>query len=230
MNFSPQYYSKIGVFIAVTIAIAFMGMYIRSRKTIMVTSNSQNLVELYFESFEGIVRGVLGEEYVQKFTPLAVTIFTTIFITNLVSLFGFTDGAFANPVYTFTWSIGMFLFWNAYGIYKIGIKKFLADFTKPYAFMLPLEIIGFFTKPISMGARLLGNITAGAILMTIYWSVANLVVTGNLFVGTIAAPIFIGAGSALGFYFNVFGPFIQALVFTYLTLVNLAMLIGPEDE
>ncbi len=228
MNLSPQYFSIFLVFGICIITMIIIGKALNKRTTIRINSNKDNLMELFFSSFESIVEGVLGEKYVTKFTPLAILIFTTLFLTNIVGLIGLKEGAYLNPIYTFTWSIAMFIFWNIYGIYIIGIKAFLSDFTNPFAFMLPLQIIGFLTKPISMGARLVGNISAGAIFLGLYWSVPAMIMNINFFAGLATIPIFVYLGAFLSLYFALFGPFIQALVFTYLTLVNLGSLIIEE--
>jgi F-type H+-transporting ATPase subunit a len=93
--------------------------------------------------------------------------------------------------------------------------------------MLPLEIIGFLTKPISMGFRLVGNITAGAVFMMLFWMVPEALQEMSNF-GILAVPIFVYLGSFLSFYFSLFGPIIQALVFTYLTMVNIGTLVNEE--
>lgn len=219
----------LSVFILLIIGMIFLTAMIKKFNPLKISSNKQNLVEIFFGFFEATVKDIVGEKYVARFTPLAITIFTSILVTNIAGLFGFKEGAFLNPTYTFTWSISMFLFWNIYGIYKIGIKAFLGDFVKPYAFMLPLEIIGFLTKPVSMGFRLFGNITAGAVFMMLFWMLPGAILDMSTSLGVVLMPVFVIMGSALSFYFSLFGPVIQALVFMYLTLVNIAALISEEQ-
>ena len=225
---APQTFTVLLSFGLLIIMLAFMSKIIKKSNPLKITSNKQNLIELFFAFFEGIVEDIVGKKYIKKFTPLAITIFTSILLTNIAGLVGLKEGAFANPMYTFTWSISMFLFWNIYGIHVIGIKAFLGDFIKPFAFMLPLEIIGFLTKPISMGFRLFGNISAGAVFMMLFWMIPEAILSMSTGLGVILAPIFITLGSVLSFYFSLFGPIIQALVFTYLTMVNIASLVGEE--
>lgn len=224
---APQTRSVILGFLIVFILMFMMNRFIKKSDPLRINSNNQNLVELFFDFFESIVRDIVGESYVPKLTPLAITIFTTILITNIAGLFALREGALLNPTYTFTWSISMFIFWNLYGIKVIGIKAFLGDFVKPFAFMLPLEIIGFLTKPISMGFRLVGNITAGSVFMLLFWMVPEALQEMSNF-GILAVPVFVYLGSFLSFYFSLFGPIIQALVFTYLTMVNIGTLVNEE--
>lgn len=224
---APQTRSVILGFLIVFILMFMMNRFIKKSDPLRINSNNQNLVELFFDFLESIVRDIVGESYVPKLTPLAITIFTTILITNIAGLFALREGALLNPTYTFTWSISMFIFWNLYGIKVIGIKAFLGDFVKPFAFMLPLEIIGFLTKPISMGFRLVGNITAGSVFMLLFWMVPEALQEMSNF-GILAVPVFVYLGSFLSFYFSLFGPIIQALVFTYLTMVNIGTLVNEE--
>ena len=224
---APQSRTVMLGFISIFILMFLMNRFIKKSDPLKINSNNQNLVELSFDFFETIVRDIVGESYVPKLTPLAITIFTTILITNIAGLIGLKEGALLNPTYTFTWSISMFIFWNIYGIKVIGIKAFFGDFVKPFAFMLPLEIIGFLTKPISMGFRLVGNITAGSVFMLLFWMVPVALQEMSNF-GILAVPIFVYLGSFLSFYFSLFGPIIQALVFTYLTMVNIGTLVNEE--
>jgi F-type H+-transporting ATPase subunit a len=224
---APQSLSVLLGFATIFILMIMINQFIKKSDPLKINNNKQNLVELFFDFFETIVRDIVGESYVPKLTPLAITIFTTILITNIAGLIGLKEGALLNPTYTFTWSISMFIFWNLYVIKVIGIKAFLGDFVKPFAFMLPLEIIGFLTKPISMGFRLVGNITAGAVFMMLFWMVPEALQEMSNF-GILAVPIFVYLGSFLSFYFSLFGPIIQALVFTYLTMVNIGTLVNEE--
>jgi len=83
-----------------------------------------------------------------------------------------------------------------------GGKKYLKSFLEPYAFMLPLNIVGEISKPLSHAFRLFGNIFGGAILIT--------VISAKLI------PILVPAG--LNAFFGLFFGAIQAFVFAILAV------------
>ncbi len=231
-----SYTTVFAVFIIFAILMIALGFMIKKFNPMKIENNTQNIVELIFSYFEDTVEDMVGKEYVATFTPLAITIFITIFLTNIAGLIGFAEGAKGNPFYTLTWSFGMFFVWNIYGMYVVGVGTYIKDIFTP-AWMSPLEIIGILTKPISMGFRLFGNISAGALLMTLWWqlpaAMMNFAASSGIF-GTIIGFLGFGAltysGTFLSLYFSLFGPFIQALVFTFLTLVNVGIILELKNE
>lgn len=221
-NLNEQYLVIYGVFILMMIVMVLVARYLKKANPLKIEKNGQNIIEWFFKYFEDITGSVLGDKYIHEFTPLVITIFVSILLTNIVGCIGLSEGAKFNPFYTFTWSISLFFFWNIYGIYKIGVKGFFHEFVANSVVLMPIEIIGFFVKPLSMGLRLFGNITAGAILIGIVWSVPEVLAQISEVAGIASLPIVVGLGVVLTGFFGLFGPFIQATVFTYLTLVNIS--------
>ena len=48
-----------------------------------------------------------------------------------------------------------------------GVRRYLRGFAEPYAFMLPINIVGEIAKPLSHAFRLFGNVPAGTFLVTV---------------------------------------------------------------
>lgn len=209
---------------------------IKKYDALKITSKFQNILEIIFSFFESMVKDMLGEKYVRKFTPLVMIMFMSIFITNASSLFLFKEGAYLNAFYTFAWSLSLFLFWTFYGLYKLGVIKFIKTaFIGEFWPMAFLETIGYVIKPVSLGIRLMGNITAGTVIMTMIWSLPTIImsalpasVLNTTLVGLLGVAG-VPLAAILTIYFSLFGPFIQATVFTYLSLSNIASVL-PEEE
>lgn len=218
------------IFGLMIIAIWAVHFMLKRADPLKVTGLFQNLIEIVFEFFEDMVEGMLGKERVNGFTPLAATLFISIFLTNSASLFLLREGAFVNPFYTFTWSIMMAVFWTGYSIYKTGLFSFIKrGLIGEFWPMAPIETLSYFIKPISLGMRLMGNITAGAIIMIVVWKLPFILVSVIGGAGYLSGLLVIPLGAAFMAYFVLFGPFIQATVFTYLTLANIAGVL-PEEE
>lgn len=230
-----------GAFIILGIIMFGMGIIFKKADPLKPKGRLLMAAEMIMEYFTKFTKDVVGQAHARGLTPLAICIFTSIFLTNIAGLFMLEEGAFANPFYPFTWSVFMFLCWNGYAIYKLGIKQFLKDIFTPIL-LAPLNIIGLVTKPLSMGMRILGNISSGSVIMMLFWmlpaavfyGISNLpFITNGLFggiLGSIVGVILSIAGAALSGYFSLFGPFIQATVFTTLTLASYAETITEEEE
>ena len=89
------------------------------------------------------------------------------------------------------------------------MKKYWKGYLEPVPFLLPLNIIGELSRPLSHAFRLFGNILAGTILVTI--------VTAKF------APIVVP--SVLNLIFGLFFGSIQAFVFAILAVayINVAV-------
>ncbi len=180
---------------------------------------------------DDVCKPLLGDRWL-KFTPLLLTMFFFIWFVNIMGLIPFFPGSAnvtGNISVTLTLAVITFIVTNLNGnktywghIFwmpgvPIPIKIFLA----------PIEIIGLFTKPISLMIRLFANITAGHIII--------LSLIGLIFVFGNAGQNVGGSigGIALGIPFAAFMNIIevivgliQAFIFTILT----ASYIGAATE
>lgn len=91
-----------------------------------------------------------------------------------------------------------------YGVKTKGAAGRVKSLTKPTAIVFPFKVIEQFSTPVSLACRLFGNMLGGLIIMELLY-----VALGNAGVGVPAA---------LGLYFNVFHPLIQAYIFITLSL------------
>ncbi|HAX73921.1 MAG TPA: F0F1 ATP synthase subunit A, partial [Firmicutes bacterium] len=92
------------------------------------------------------------------------------------------------------------------GIKSKGVGRYLYDaYLGDFPFLLPLNITGELAKPISLSARLFGNILSGGIIM-------SLIYQGLLWFSPLVAPFLHG-------YFDIFAGAIQTLIFIMLTMI-----------
>ncbi len=217
----------ITVYITIILILLFM-IYVRhlfnKKKTTKIESNIEMIIIMLMEFLVDIPHSFLGEKRGEKFVSLSISLFLIIFVSNTLVIFGLREGATA-IMFPISLAFIMFLFWTIYAIYTVGIKHYIKDLFEPIPIMMPIEIIGRIAMPISMGMRLFGNIFSGFLIMGILWTALGILITsgaiGAIF-GLILGPVI---GSALTFYFSVFAPFIQALVFTSLTMSNINSLV-----
>ena len=191
------------------------------------------LIVLGVQTVYNAVKSNVGSKTAEKLTPYILVLWSYIFLSNIISLFGLSSPT-ANLSVTLLLA---FITWLLIQITELkygGLGAYLHSFIEPLPVMLPMNIIGKFSTMASMALRLFGNITCGGIMMQLIYSFTGYL--SGLIVGlfTSAAP-----GTVFNFlapvmapllhaYFDLFAGFIQTLVFVTLTIV----LIGndiPED-
>lgn len=202
-----------------------------SKKISLVPVGTQNAVEMGMETWLTNLTGVFGsEKKAIKYFPFLTTLFVFILFSNWTGLipgigsFGFkhtVEGAehiipfLRAPSSDLNFTLALALLTvitiNVMGVRAQGIKLSISryiNFSSPMNFFVGfLELIGEFTKIISLSFRLFGNIFAGEVL---------LIIIGYLTPYVIPLP-FIGL--------EIFAGFIQALVFSTLTTVFLSILV-----
>ena len=102
--------------------------------------------------------------------------------------------------------------------------------------MTPMNIVSEIAQPVSMAFRHFGNVAGGSVLTAlIYGALATL--TTALFswlpdaAVALIPPIFqVGVPAFLSLYFDLFSGFVQALVFSLLTMVYIAGACPPPEE
>ncbi len=200
---------------------------ISGEKNYRITSVTTGIIDMTFMFIYNLVEGIVGEDLVEDFMPLGMSLFFTLLLANTLSLIGLQE-AVTDLIVPFTLVIMLFIAWTGYALMKIGIigywRGLIGDNVATYA-LSPLELLGRFTSPFSMAFRIFGNILSGYIIMNIVW-----IIMGMLFASGSIILILVGIVTSiisifLIGYFSVFSPVIQALVFTSLALSNFKALL-----
>lgn len=207
----------------------------RTEKNYRITTLSTAIIDMFFMFVYDLVRGIVGDDLADEFMPLGLSLFFTLLLANTLSLIGLQE-AVTDLVVPFVLVILLFIAWTVYALRKIGIIGYVKGIFGDAPALFPLEILGRFTTPLSMGLRIFGNILSGFVIMGLIW-----ILMGQVFVLAFSAfaafNILYGVlwsllGVTLSFvsiglvgYFSVFSPVIQALVFTSLALSNFKGLI-----
>lgn len=164
----------------------------------------------------------IGKDKYQKYIPYLLTIFFLILIGNLLGLVPVISGTLTNDiVFTGTLAFATFLITNFSGnkhywkhIFATpGVPKLLLPI------MIPVEIIGLFTKPFALMVRLFANISAGHII------ILSLISLIFVFETALASPVSILFGLFI-MAIELLVAFLQAYIFTLLS----ALFIGSAVE
>lgn len=234
IHLSPEEILKVGIFIFTnTLLISVIGILIllffsrrAARKMDMVPRGGQNFFEALIELILGFMESVTqSRDLALKFFPLVSTIFIFVAFSNWIEIVPGLGSVFVRSPssdlnFTLAIAIISVIGIQYYGIRETGFlkygKKFI-NFENPIKFFIGiLELLSEFAKIISFSFRLFGNIFAGEVLLLVMYFALPFIKKFP-----IIAP--------LPFLFlEVFVGFIQALVFSMLTLVFLK--IATEEH
>lgn len=194
----------------------------------------QVLVEKVVQMLYNMVRDTMGEHNL-RFAPYIGALFCSSLLGTLISMLGFFRSATADISTTITWSLMTSVLVWFYSIKNNGFFGWLKGFTEPIVVMTPMNIVSEIAQPVSMAFRHFGNVAGGSVLtMLIYnaLAAASALILGwipNAFISSI--PILqVGIPAVLSLYFDLFSGFIQALVFSMLTMVYVGAACPPPAE
>lgn len=166
----------------------------------------------------------IGKKKYAKFMPFLLTIFFLILTNNILGLVPFFPGGAnvsGNIAFTMMLAVCVFIVVNlsANKNYWQHIFWMPGMHWSMKLFLAPIELIGVFTKPISLMIRLFANITAGHILVLSL--ICIIFIFKTVYASAIAVPfaVFIGM-------IELLVAFLQAYIFTMLT----SMYIGMANE
>lgn len=171
---------------------------------------------------DDIAKPNLGHKY-ERFMPYLLTVFFFIWFNNTLGLVPFLPGG-ANLTGNIAITMVLAVITLLITVFN-GNKHYWGHiFWMPGVpvpmkiFLIPLEIIGIFTKPIALMIRLFANITAGHILVLSL--ICLIFVFDSIWVSSVSVPfaIFIGG-------IELMVAFIQAFIFTILSALFIGMAV-----
>jgi F-type H+-transporting ATPase subunit a len=173
----------------------------------------QNLTEYITEFIRDIAKTQIGEQDYLAWVPFLGTIFLFIFVSNWSGallpwhVLEIPNGELAAPTNDINTTVSLALLTSiAYfygGLSKKGLGYF-KRYVSPAAFLLPINVLEDFTKPLSLSFRLFGNILADELVVGVLVALVPLVVPIplmllGLFTSAIQALVFATlAGAYIG--------------------------------
>jgi F-type H+-transporting ATPase subunit a len=167
-----------------------------------------------------------------KYLPYLLTVFLFILINNIVGLIPGTANVTGNIAFTFVLSIISFIviLFSSKSHYWMHIinPPGVPGWVK--VILVPVEILGIFTKPFALMIRLFANMVAGHILIICLISLIFIMAALNQAVGWIFSPFSIGFTIFI-YFIEVLVAFLQAFIFTILTAVFIGQAFeGGHDD
>ena len=183
----------------------------------LVPGRLQLIAEMSYELIAKTVRDSIGTEG-RRFFPFVFTLFMFILFCNTLGLIPYSFTVTSHIIVTFALAGVIFLAVTLLGFVRHG-AKFLTLFLPPGVpialapLLVPIELISYLSRPISLSVRLAANMMAGHTMIKVF---AGFVVALGLF--GFAPLIFI----VLLFALETIIAFLQAYVFAVLTCLYIS--------
>lgn len=170
----------------------------------------------------------IGAKHTPKFLPLLLTIFFFIWFNNLLGLIPIFPGG-ANVTGNIAVTMVLALI-TLVMVNLNGNKNYWGHIFKPpgvpgwlLPIMIPVELLGIFTKPFALMMRLFANITAGHIMILSLMSLIFIFKSMAIAPASVALALFISV-------LELLVAALQAYIFTVLTALFIGMAVAEEHH
>lgn len=178
------------------------------------------------ESLLTLTTQSLGSFYFHHFCFIGA-IFLFIVLCNVAPIIPYLEEPTQNINTALALGIISFVYIQCAAIKRHGLWHYIKnEYLAPFFIMLPLHLIGKIASIISISFRLFGNIFGGSMITQIYFGTLENVSYSWIFqiLGIVSGLNFIIVG-----FFTLFEGFLQAFVFTMLTLTYLSIALHEEQ-
>lgn len=214
----PLYFWLIAIALVIVAIVGF------SRRNRIPNTRLQCFLEIVVDGFTNMTTDILGPKG-KIFTAYIGTLFVFIFIMNLFGMVPLGHSPTTSLNVTAAMAICTFLLVQFHGLRQNGpvgyIKHLMGEPIWLFPLNLPLHIIGELAKPFSLSIRLFGNITGEDTLIAVMVALSAI----------IFSAVYIPIPLQFPFYFlGILGSLIQALVFSVLSAVYIALMMSHGHE
>lgn len=196
----------------ITVASVSLFLVVGMSRGRLVPGRWQSMAELSYEFVAGLLKETVGNEG-RRYFPWIFTLFMFILFGNLLGMIPSAFTFTSHIIVTFAMALVVFAFVTLLAIVKHRLH-FFSFFVPPGApklmwpLLIPIEVISYLSRPVSLSVRLFANMLAGHTLLKVF---AGFVVA--LGAAGVVPLLFIVALTGL----EILIAFLQAYVFTILT-------------
>ncbi len=209
-----------GIAVALTVLLFTAGM----RNRAMVPGRAQALAELLYNFIGGMIRDNVGHEGL-KYFPFIFSIFMIVLLGNLLGMIPFSFTFTSHIVVTFTLALMVFVVVTVIALVRHGLHFF--SFFMPHGaplwlapLLVPIEVLSYLTRPVSLSIRLFANMMAGHTMMYVFATFTIMLAGAFGALGYVLGLLPIAVNVAL-VAFEILVAVLQAYVFTILTCLYL---------
>ena len=193
------------------------------RRRALVPGRMQAFAEMVYEFVAGMIRENIGTKGRQYF-PLIFTLFMIVLLGNMLGMVPYSFTYTSHIIVTAALAFMIFFVVLAVGLLNHGLKFFSLFLPAGVPWwltplILPIEIMSFLTRPITLSVRLFANMIAGHIMLKVFagFSVGMVAMGATGVLGSILPMIF----NSVMIGFELLVAFLQAYVFAILSCIYL---------
>ncbi len=209
-------FTNAGLFMVLAVAAVTLFLTMSMRRHALVPGRWQSIAEISYEFIAAMIRDNIGAEG-RRYFPFIFSLFMFILFGNLLGLIPYSFTFTSHLIVTFAMAITVFVGVTVIGFLKHGLRYFglflpagVPWYIAPL--LIPIELLSYLTRPVSLSLRLFANMTAGHTMLKVF---AGFVVA--LGVAGVVPLVFVAALTGL----ELLIAFLQAYVFTILSCIYL---------
>lgn len=202
--------------VLVAVGLIFILFACGLRKDGLVPNRLQAFIEMVYCLISQMITGNVGTAGLRYF-PFVFSIFFFVLLGNLLGMVPYMFTFTSHIIVTFSLAMIVFLFVTILGIvlhgfhfFSLFMPKGVSVFLAPI--LIPIEMISYLSRPISLSVRLFANMMAGHTMMKVF--AGFVVMLGSAGIMPMALNVILTG-------FEVVIASLQAYIFTVLTCVYL---------
>ena len=216
-------YTNSALWMTIAVVVSTILFSVSMRKRALVPGRMQAFAEMIYEFVASMIRDNIGAKGRQYF-PLVFTLFMIVLLGNMLGMLPYSFTYTSHIIVTAALAFLIFLVVIMVGLYKHGLH-FFSLFLPPgvpawlIPLILPIEIMSFLTRPITLSVRLFANMIAGHIMLKVFagFSIGMFAAGGPMTLAGLGPMLF--NSIMIGFEFLI--AFLQAYVFAVLSCIYL---------
>ena len=217
-------FSQAPLFMMISSAVVLAFLYIGMKPKAIVPGRLQAAAEVSYDFVHGLAVDTIGEGKGTAFFPFIFSLFFFILVGNYIGLLPFSYTFTSHIAVTFALAITVFILCILTSLRFQGMnffKHFMPE-GAPMALspiLVPIEILSYISRPVSLSIRLFANMVAGHVLLEVFASF-TIMLAGLGVVGDVLAVTPLVLNIALTALELLVG-LLQAYVFAILTCIYL---------
>jgi F-type H+-transporting ATPase subunit a len=227
----PIYFTNQALLMVIVAVASSLFLILAVKPNRLVPTRGQSMAEMSYEFVADMIHSATGEDGL-KFFPFIFTLFIFVLCCNVFGMVPWSFTVTSQIAITFALAAFVILMVIVTGFLKhgIGFLKLFVPHAPWYLLILliPIELISFFTRPISLSVRLFANMLAGHTMLAVFGGfVVALGTAGGVLSALSIAPLLLIVAIML---LELLVAFLQAYVFAILTCIYLNEALHLHDN
>ena len=162
--------SSLAMFITVASIVLFLTLTVNTRS--LIPSRIQLISEMSYNFIAQLLNDTVGDQG-KKYFPFVFAVFMFVLIGNMVGMVPYSFTFTSHIIVTFALAAIVFVGVTVLGFAKHGLH-FFSFFVVPglpwymLPILIPIEVISYLARPISLSVRLFANMLAGHTLLKVF--------------------------------------------------------------